>query len=38
MNYNVSTGDYLTIRVQTPTWVTNPTDVTWTGNVFIETT
>lgn len=32
----VSAGDYITISLQTPTWITPPTDVQFNGVIFVE--
>lgn len=32
----VVAGDYLTLKWVTPTWVTNPTSVQWSGAILVE--
>lgn len=36
LNISVAAGDYVEIKVVQPTWATNPTNVGWGGNVFVE--
>lgn len=36
LSVSVTTSDYFEIKWTTPTWVTNPTQVGWSGTIFIN--
>lgn len=36
LNVTVNEGDYITLKVVTPAWVTNPTSLRWATTLFIE--